>query len=114
DEPGIVDPAATVSVPPMVAVTVPIAMPIGRMPREDMLVRAGAGEAAGICATAGIAALDCSKTSIVTEAVFAVGVNCSKIVVVSESGETIGPTRAIQSAFSIIERTKTLVILNRS
>src|SRR5207302_8961150 len=42
DEPGIVHPTATMSLPPMVAVTVPIAMPISRPSREDMLASLGA------------------------------------------------------------------------
>ena len=41
DEPGTVHEPATVAVPPMIAVTVPIAMPVGRMPGEDVIIPAG-------------------------------------------------------------------------
>ena|SRR5437867_1927829 len=77
-------------VPRMVAVTVPTAMPIGRVPREDMIVRASTVETAVIEANSGVA-LDCSKTSIVPEA-----------------SETIAGDSAVQAASGVTERTKTI------
>ena len=37
DEPGVVDETATMTVPPMVGVTVPIAMPVAVVAREDVI-----------------------------------------------------------------------------
>jgi hypothetical protein len=65
-------------------------MPIGRAPREDMIVRASTIDAAVIEATSGVA-LDCSKISIVPEA-----------------SETIADDSAVQAASGVTERTKTI------
>jgi hypothetical protein len=65
-------------------------MPIGRAPREDMIVRASTIDAAVIEATSGVA-LDCSKTFIAPEA-----------------SETIAGDSAVQAASGVTERTKTI------
>src|SRR6202022_555940 len=92
DEPGIVHPTATMPVPPMVAVSVPTAMPISRALRKDMIARPGAVESAVI----------------VTEPIAAGALDRSEISVVLRSRETIGRTGAVESALNIIERTKTI------
>src|SRR5216684_2415978 len=80
----------------MVAVTVPIAMPISRAPREDMIVRASTVDAAVIEATSGVA-LDCCKTSIVPEA-----------------RDTIAGDSAVQAASGVTARTESGALIPQS